>query len=303
MFTAVPTVGGFRFRDEFQILPLPPEAPRPQFLVGDHPLVLEFAFPSSANPMVNNLRRGKLEREIQLLCSLLLVPALRAQSLFALFHWVHEPTTADGNLVSSFRQGGYAWPGARFQDDAFSPLAEYPPLGEVDPQTYYGRQGVSATQTLEIPSTFTESLELVRALSNHDRERFLRACYWYQQSSATWLISRSISFEALVCAIEALMPDQQPGDPCQECGRPQGEGLTKIFTDFVDRFVPEIPRQQRRNFYRLRSAISHGGKLLHADEVSWGFGLQQGAEDQEMRSLSAIVRAVLINWLHTPAPR
>jgi len=219
------------------------------------------------------------------------MPNVHEQSRSVSFHWVYEPMV-EGQLISSFRQGGYSWGGANFQSDTFSPTDGLPPLSQIDPQTYYAQRGVASGQTLSVPYNFTESLELVRALSEPERERFLRASYWYQRSFKAWSISRSIASAALVSAIEAIRPDPQ-----------QGVGLRRAFMDFVDRFVPGIPVKDRRHFYELRSAISHGGKLLHADEVAWGISMQHANQDGDMRMLSSIVRAALINWLHAPQPR
>jgi hypothetical protein len=291
MFSGVPFTGWYRFRDEFQFVPVPAGAPKPEFAAGDHPFILEVAFPSSGNPSVNNLRRGKREREIELLCGLLLVPHVFGQSRYSQFHWVYEPMV-DGKLVSSFRQGGYSWDGANFQIDTFSQTETLLPLTQIEPQTYYAMQGISARQVLELPANFTNSVELVRSLSDQEHGRFLRACYWYQQSFKAWLISRSIASAALVSAIEALRPNP-----------PEGVGLREAFVNFVDQFAPGVPVADRRSFYQLRSAISHGGKLLHSDEVAWGISLQHMTEDHDLRSLSAIVRTALINWLNTPAPR
>jgi hypothetical protein len=50
-------------------------------------------------------------------------------------------------------------------------------------------------------------------------------------------------------------------------------GPTQTFRTFVDRLAPGAPDDDRRRFYGLRSAITHGGKAL------------------------------LLNWLHIPALR
>lgn len=45
IFSAIPTVGRWRYRDRFQIHPMPPRAPRPpEGFGGIHPLMLEVAY-------------------------------------------------------------------------------------------------------------------------------------------------------------------------------------------------------------------------------------------------------------------
>ncbi len=300
MFAGMPTAGFFRFADEIQIIPVPPEAPRPDFAVGEHPFLLEFAFPSSPNATVNGLRRGKRQREISLLLGLLLAPNIHGEPPSVKFHWVLDPIV-DGEMGSSYRQGGYSWKGAQPAGESFADTEPYPPLKEVDPMTYYSRSGVGPGDTLEIPSSLANSLEHVGSLDPDDRERFFRAAYWYNQAIAMWIASRSIAFEAFVCAVEALMPQAQGQKACPECGRDRSHGPTRRFSDFVDRYVPELPKKDRTRFYSSRSAISHGGKLLHADQVALGMMGPQGiGEFNDIRSLGTIVRAVLINWLHEP---
>jgi hypothetical protein len=78
LFTGVPTVGFFRYKDLFQIMPVPPEAPRPKFIIGEHPFFLEFGVKTSSNFMISNLRQEKVGRELELLVSSLLTFRVRS---------------------------------------------------------------------------------------------------------------------------------------------------------------------------------------------------------------------------------
>lgn len=297
LFTSLPTVGWYRFQDWFQLLPVPLEAPRPDHVVGDHPLMMEVSYPSSPNASVNMFRRRKREREAELVCSALLNPRVVAGSHYVDFHWVYEPII-DGQMESTYRQGGYAWRGASFQSNAFSTIDDIPPLEAVEPQAYYTRIGIGAGDVFAVPATLTESLERFLRLGTAERARFLSASYWFQHSSKVWLTSRSASVLALVSAIEALMPPAPAAARCDKCGSPQGPGPTARFEEFVDQFVPAAESSpSRKRFYSLRSAISHGGKLLHTDQLLWGVGTESAKEGTEMRQLSELVRLALINWL------
>ena len=158
MFSSLPVAGWFRFHNEFQIVPVPPEAPRPEHIVGDHPFLLEVAYRGSVNNNVDMLRRTKRQREIELQCGLLLVPVVHAQSRLASFHWVFEPTNV-GNFVSRFRQSGYHWVGGTFQADTFSLTDDLAPLAEREPQAYYTQRGIGAGDTLQVPTNLSQSLE------------------------------------------------------------------------------------------------------------------------------------------------
>ena len=63
LFSSAPTTGHFRYRDVFQIVPVPPEAPRPKFILGDHPLFLEVKVHISSNFMITNLRYQRAARK------------------------------------------------------------------------------------------------------------------------------------------------------------------------------------------------------------------------------------------------
>src|ERR1017187_7864237 len=44
LFAPLPVTGAFRYREDFQILPVPDEAPRPTYLAADHPFLLQFSY-------------------------------------------------------------------------------------------------------------------------------------------------------------------------------------------------------------------------------------------------------------------
>lgn len=58
-------------------------------------------------------------------------------------------------------------------------------------------------------------------------------------------------------------------------------------------------RQDRRKLYSLRSALSHGGSLLHSDRHSWMGGMTSKALDEwsDHRAMWQIVRIALVTWL------
>jgi hypothetical protein len=57
-FAAAPVVGSWRYHNRFQIVPPPPQAPRPPAEMGDHPLILEVAYMHSSDFMISNERAG-----------------------------------------------------------------------------------------------------------------------------------------------------------------------------------------------------------------------------------------------------
>jgi hypothetical protein len=206
---------------------------------------------------------------------------------------VKEPWT------SGYRQEMYTWPGLVLEGGQFTDTTAVPQMTEVAPEEYYTRGGIGPERALEIPATLTSLLDRFFALPTIERERLLRACFWFQHGHTTWTFSRSASFMAMVSAVEALMPPVKGAPVCEKCKRPVGAGQTKLFTDFVANFAPGRAAEARRRFYGIRSALSHGGTLLHSDRRTLSPHMT-GAKLEEWEDIGAIwrlVRVVLVNWL------
>jgi hypothetical protein len=281
LFSTVPTQGSFRYEDRFQILPVPPEAPQLRFSLGDHPFVLEISYGASSNFMVSNLRQERVGRQLELVLSSLLKFPLRSIGPATRFHWSLDFSGDRVTLPSKFLQEEYAWDGAVSELDQFSPLDEHPALAMIDVTQYYS--GILRGRIVELPSDIKHQLARFFALSAHDKETFLRASFWFQQAHRVSHLSKSASFPALVSAIETFIPPP---------------GSAKQFFAFVDVLSPGIAEPDRKRFYRLRAALSHGGKLLLADQGRfWGFTPQQLGQWQDISIMWKIVQTVLHNWL------
>jgi hypothetical protein len=290
--------GWFRFQDIFQFFPLPSDAPRPQFLLADHPFILEFKYQSSSSASISIQREQRIGREIELICSALLFPKVWSIGSQTQYRWTFE-ITADGNPISKFRQEGYVWRDAIIETNDFSQPGDLSSIAIVDNQTYYSRRGLSPGQDLDIPEDFVPLLTVFWRLTPADRDRALRASYWFQHAKLVSSVSSSAAFIALVSAVEALIPPSGPAAVCKDCGQLTGAGPTKRFVEFVEDHLPEgaIPKRDRRRFYRLRSALTHGGRLLMTDHKGWGFTPNSIRENQDITMLRQIVHFVFHNWL------
>ncbi len=301
LFAHVPTTGHFRYKDRFQILPLPAEAPRPPFLLGDHPLLLQFAVSESEDFQTNSIRRSRIGREIELLCVALTTTIWRSISSVVRHHWVVTSSDDPQNLKSEFLQEGYIYKSANGKLEKFSDTINIPSLTLSATDEYYNRRGIAVDQVLDLPTDFTALLDRFYACSREDRDRFLRASYWFAHAQFVTNISRSASFTALVSAIEALMPPPDSAMKCVTCNRSTGKGPTAQFSDFVSHFAPDpmVSKSDRRKLYSLRSALSHGGSLLHSDRTNWMGGMTGKSIDEweDHQAMWRIVRVTLVNWL------
>lgn len=298
LFTTLRVDGFYRYRDLFQIVPVPADAPRPQMaMLASNPFLLEVRYHRSSESMTSMLRKERAEREIELLLAVFLwLPIEHLGNVR--FRWVLKPG-GDPHPTSSHQQEGYHWPGDRPVRDAFTPTDTLAPLPGIEPNLYYARYNYSVTDSLDLPSNLTDMLDRFFALDLSDRQDFLRAAYWFYHASNVWVTSHSAAFTAMVSAVEAIMPPVGAASPCPTCKRPATPGPTARFEAFVDQHASarQIAPEQRKAFYRTRSALTHGGRLLQSDQRTWGAGITSVVEMQDLRMLSSVVRAVLCDWL------
>jgi hypothetical protein len=306
LFAIVPTRGGFRYKDVFQLVPVPPEAPRPPFFIGDHPLLLQYQVASSTDYQTDMLRRSRVGRELELLCVALNARMRGGIGMVARYHWSLVGDLRDPvNWRSEYCQEAYMYPGANGIAPTYSSIDGLEAIASVPAQTHYTRIGLSGGEVLDVPDTFEQSLDTYFAMPRDNQERFIRACFWFQYAQRVATLSHSGAFTALVSAVESLMGDAKPEGHCEKCSRPIGAGPTRRFIEFVEQYAPgpAISNSHRRQLYSLRSALAHGGHLLHADRFGWGGGMTANAlsEETDQRALWHAVRLVLVNWLSAQA--
>jgi hypothetical protein len=297
LFSPVPTVGYLRYRDVFQIVPVPADAPRPRFpIIEDHPFLLELKVRSSSNFVITSVRHQRKARQLELLLSSLFdvrVWSIRPEKRS---YWVMDISEGALVLPSKFLQEGYSWHGAVAELDDFSPTQQLSPVEQINPQEYYPFRAVSVDSALSAPSDIEQQLDKFFSLPMEQREKFLRASYWFQYARAVLRDSKSASFVALVSAIEALMPPAK--ERCSHCN--QIVGVTKRFAHFVESTIPggdAVPVAERKRFYGLRSELSHGETLLSVDNDAWSFTPTQLKEGYDSDTVRKIVQLVLHYWL------
>lgn len=296
LFSDIPVEGYWRYRDEFQILPPGPKAPRPQQLIGPHPFVLEHSLSTSPNKLLEVYRRSSIVRRWALLLGAIAASRVWGAIHRLQMHWVLVKGSPDQVQCC---QEFYSVPDEQQDRTSWTPTEGIESIPELDPVSYYSRLPLTG-RPLTLPSTARNCLDRVAQLADDDLQRFLRACFWLNHAMEVYAPSQSSAYVALATAIEALLPADSDTQFCIECGRPMGPGPTRKFVDFINRHVPDTGqfRSRREKLYGLRSAIAHGGKLfltdydplhmMHPDGWShWG----------PMMDMVHTVRFSLHNWL------
>lgn len=306
LFAAVPTTGYFRYEERFEIAPVGPDAPRPGFIMGDHPLLLRYKFTDSRSITIRFGRRFQTGHQLELLLSAIVPFRLHSLGNRGRSHWVLLPNDDPRVFTSAYRQEWYHYEGLRPEGDDFLSQAQgVHELAQTLSDAYYARSGIGVGDVLTLPDSFTHLCDQYFALGPVDHDAFLTATFWLHHAEHIQHYARSAYFTALIGAIEAIMPDPESGTSCTTCGRSLGKGPTAQFSDFVEKFMGDsISVKERRRLYGIRSALSHGGKLLRSDKAAWhaGFNQEIFLEWSDLSTASRLVRAVLLGWLRSRTP-
>ena len=312
-FGLLPCTGAWRYRDRFQILPVPPEAPQPPQLLTNQPFVLEVRYDGVEdpieNPMLEIRRADEAVTEVGLVLAGLLPRIYFTPASGSASAWGIELGTGEAHR-SKWVQLGYTFPGFNIRANDFTDASGLPSPRFIDVGEFYGRRGISLDdQAIDLPDDLEHPLDAFFALSPDDSKRFLHWCFWLNHAKQAGPLARSAAHIAVVQAIEALMPRAEDSGRCPTCGQAHGPGPTARFADFLREFAPSEDQegdQERghKELYSLRSALTHGGKLLQEELFGRGADLhpQQIHEDAVLGRARSLTQVAGVNWLMSRAP-
>ena len=307
MFSRLPLNGWFRYRDRFQLIPVPPEAPRPDpgmWAVGGFPLLLQYRFAGSPDPSLQNLRRFNTHRELELLCSALSQHIEGAIPPMVRYHWFTRTSGDPPQQFTEFGPEGYGWPAfSGGLAPEYSSVDAWKVVRRIPHEEYYQQPNLWVGADLMLPETFEWLLDAYFQRDPEERDRFIRASHWYQfanyGAAGGYATGR---YSALCSAVETLMgPEPSHQKKCSRCGRTVGGGVSRRFRQFLEQWAPgpSISAADRTRLYGLRSKVTHGGRLLHSDRFGWGVAFSPGRLQDwaDFSAMQLLVRVILINWL------
>ncbi len=283
-FSSAPVRSAFKYKDYFQLVPMPVGSPIPREAIAQWPFVFEFTYLGSENMSIDTHRRAKAESKLLSLLNVLFISGVFTKPSHEKV-WVMGPR---GD--TQYLQAGYYHQvpsGPNFLEGAL-----YPPMLRTPAPAYYG--GFVETLTaFSLPDDIETSLDCYHAMSEPDRDRFDIASHWLSRYADLKSVSMSSGIVALVTALEALAP-KPAVPPCPTCGN-VGSAV-RGFRMLLDAAAGHHT-EAKDQFYKLRSRIAHGVWLQHSDFSVWGGGSQARLEEFDVDRLEETVRCVLYNWL------
>lgn len=265
-FSRGPVLGWWRYRDQFQIIPVPAIAPKPDFAFLNHPFLIEFRYKRASEFVLDGCRRMRNAFRISLILNALLVNPIHTLGRRPLgsigFAWVLMPAENEpGDQKIAYRQESYHYKGMHDPSEDFSDVGNLDKIREVSPADYYqlGQVGQHVlVNDLQVPSDLSDTLDRFYALDPNSQSRFLNSCYWLSQAYSSF--SSSMQFLAAVQAIETLTDRATGGVTCDHCGFTKKPGPTQQFAQFLDRHVPSAEWGEKggRLLYEVRSGLTHG---------------------------------------------
>jgi hypothetical protein len=284
-----------------QIVPPPDDAPRAPVELAQHPFILEFPLTETRRWPVTNYRRKRDHRNLTLLLNVLLNTRMSLMTERAPHFWAVLSNADGSHRTEWLQQSFFANLGPPVQDQ-LSPAAPTS-IQTFNPEQYADIIGIDGLP-LRLPDNLDESICAYRALSRDNRAKFDRAAFWLDISRANWETSVSVTFAALVSAIEALTERGESHSfvcpVCKQKGTHEPMGATKRFLQFLK---AHASKKQLGRMYGLRSDILHGTDLMLIDQGrDFGWGPPSSEEMDMVRELWSAATAAIRNWLRNPCP-
>lgn len=309
-FTYTKISGYFRYKDMFQVLPVPKDAPQPLFSAGDNPFILQFAYISCSDAMIDNMRRNKQTTIYIRLLNLFSNSRIFSNPRNTAHHWVLN-TDDNKELRAEFLQEGYYIKGMGAVVDKYNDLKALSAIQRIEANNYYAKPKARYPEPFIFPDNLEQSLDIAFDLSQKEWKKFFMACSWYYLSSDIWQGSGSAAFIALVSGLECLADKPET---CKECNQVLPEkrgvcprcsqpvyGITRSFRELLEQYVPFIDKMpaEKKLIYTVRSQLAHGLDLLHWDLEPWNFVMSIKAQEQGSlhRALHFITGTAIYNWL------
>lgn len=304
--------GCFRYRDSFQLVPVPRDAPRPTFLMADHPFLLQFSYTASPQMTIRHMRADRQARQYFRLLNLLVSARIHQGGRYGRWFWVLHADANPEDWTCAWEQRGYTYRGNSGEIPEYSSGVDFVPI-ELRPAADYHTTAFGAVgDALVLPDDIGASLDAAIGLRSDDWARFQRAIAYYDLAQTVSWDSNSLAYIALVTAVEALVGDpercptcRQPAadavERCATCGLPRFR-VMRHFREFLEEHAP-FPSDQlwaRDLLYGMRSDLAHGRDVMDRDLRPLSmFSLQAMSEDVLSNAVHRMAGTAIRSWLRS----
>ncbi|MFY9143162.1 hypothetical protein [Sulfuricurvum sp.] len=314
-FSSFRIKGSYRYKDVLQIMSLPDEAPKPQYLMGAlQPLIIEYVYDTiGANELMNIVAEYSnpcsfderilesqyaFTKQDEILCVLSVITKYLISKEENGKKWVLCDEEVD--WISVERGVGYYWKGLSEYGENLADI-DTDDIPQLQSEDYYSKEAFLSEQFILSDST-SSFLDKYFSLDEAKKEAFLSACVLFERSSRTWAISHSLAYIGFISGIEALIEYENKDiktEKCDDCGQPKFKVRQK-FLAFAKNYGNDSQEFKKYvdKLYNRRSQIGHVGKLLSHDLAGKISGpVVELNDERELRNLQRVVRIMMINWL------
>jgi len=299
IFTNIKNAERFRSNDDFQIIPVPPGSPEIDTIVGDHPAILEFSYNKSPHHLIDSHRQAERADELCNILSAFVFYGITWLNNRADKYWVID--RSEGSKVTAvYRQNFYHCGYWDQKDDfGFSVLDEIGNIPLVKSSNYFHQFGISPHDAFGLPNAIGEYLQKYESLSAQEKAMARLSAHWLQKSSTVRSASVSLSFSAIVYALESLIHTPKKLRDCEACDQAVYEkSIGQNFRDLIATHAKGVPVKSVNDIYTLRSKIAHGsGLMAHDQNVGFRFSDPLMRSDSLYRMARQVCQVVFINWL------
>lgn len=283
--------GQWRYRDLFQIQPLPANLPQQSSQFGENPFILEFKVKNSPKWDVRRNRRYRELKKLALVLNAFIEGHIIRPYEGLRLTWGRIGDDPKNEQVVSVK-AGYRIKGFQEEKKEFSAMTNISELAMVPIGTYYSHWGRGDSDlSVRLPDNMESLLDSYCSLSDANRGKFLTACYWLNHAEEN-KVSRSAAYVAFVQSIEALLPKVK-SRVCPSCSQPEYK-LSRSFAEFLEKYAPSKTYGGiRKKLYAIRSELSHGKRLLASE--NWDAVTYQ--DDGAWFEIQEIVKVVFANWI------
>lgn len=297
-FAHAPVTGTWECK-MFTITKAPPEAPRPQQFLADHPYILEVPFKATGNDFVDIHRAMRMRARYELLLSLFTSGFKTRRDRLNVFWGRDMEAPIHSDPIPHMVQEFYSIPGFNLIADRRTSLAD--PLIKLVPDgEYFSRLGHMPGNDLDLPQSLGVWIDAALSCDDRLSNRLLRAAYWLRHAHDVNQLSQSAALVAAVQTVEALLPTIK-GQVCPTCEREISPGPTKKFRDFLQEYAPTTSAEERRArdlLYKQRSRLTHGHDLLASDKdypAAWT-NPAHAFDSQTLDRALRLAQISAINW-------